>query len=163
MQRNFMEKILNMDQLDGVLDLLRSNQYKIVFTNGCFDILHPGHIDYLTKARQMGDALVIGLNTDASIRLNKGPQRPVNSLKTRQIMLAALECVDFVIPFEEETPINLIEKIQPDILVKGSDYNAEEIVGYDSVTDRGGKVLTLPLLEGYSTSAFIRKIKDLKE
>jgi len=135
------------------------HQRKIVFTNGCFDILHCGHITYLAQARQLGDLLVVGLNSDASVKRLKGPQRPVNSQDARALVLAALEVVDYVVFFEEDTPYNIITKVQPDILVKGGDYRLENIVGADVVRARGGQVLTIPFVEGFSTSSIIENLK----
>jgi D-glycero-beta-D-manno-heptose 1-phosphate adenylyltransferase len=138
------------------------NSKKIVFTNGCFDILHPGHVDYLAKARDLGDFLIIGLNTDNSVRsLEKAPGRPVNNENARSLVLAGLACVDAVIYFDEPTPFELISYIQPDILVKGGDYTPEKIVGYDVVTKKGGQVISLPFLEGYSTTSIIKKITGI--
>jgi rfaE bifunctional protein nucleotidyltransferase chain/domain len=133
---------------------------KIVFTNGCFDILHLGHVDYLEKARGLADRLVLGLNTDASIRRLKGEGRPVVSEYARGRVMAALWCVDLVIPFEDNTPIRLIEAVKPDILVKGDDYTFENIIGADFVISTGGKVQTIPLVKGYSTTHIITKIKQ---
>lgn len=132
---------------------------KIVFTNGCFDILHIGHVDYLEQAASLGDILIVGVNTDASIQGLKGSNRPVQSEESRYRVLAALESVDFVIPFSEETPHSLICTILPDILVKGDDYQAEQIVGFKEVVEAGGQVVTIPLVQGYSTSKVIDKIK----
>mgnify|MGYP001546921915 CR=1 FL=1 len=156
-----MEKLLKISELEGLLELLKSNGEKIVFTNGCFDILHPGHIHYLQKAKQMGDLLIVGLNSDASVQRLKGTNRPVNKLTDRVTMLSALESVDFVIPFEEDTPIELIRNIAPDILVKGGDYSKEDIVGAVLVEENGGKVAIIEFSDGYSTSLFIEKIKAL--
>lgn len=156
-----MEKLLKISELEGLLELLKSNGEKIVFTNGCFDILHPGHIHYLQKAKQMGDLLIVGLNSDASVQRLKGTHRPVNKLTDRVTMLSALESVDFVIPFEEDTPIELIRNIAPDILVKGGDYSKEDIVGAELVEENGGKVAIIEFSDGYSTSLFIEKIKAL--
>jgi len=153
--------LLDIHALDGLVDLMRDNRQKIVFTNGCFDLLHPGHIDYLQKARNLGDLLIVAINSDASVRLLKGENRPIYPLSNRMAMLAALECVDFVVPFDEETPLRLIQKIVPDVLVKGADYKAEDIVGYNIVNEHGGKVLTIPLLEGHSTSRLIAKLKNI--
>jgi len=132
---------------------------KIVFTNGCFDILHLGHIDYLTKAADEGDILIVGVNTDDSVSKLKGKHRPVNDEKQRTMILASLHFVDAVILFDEDTPYELIKMVQPDVLVKGSDYKAEEIVGYDIVKAKGGRVITVDLLEGYSTSAIEERIR----
>lgn len=132
---------------------------KIVFTNGCFDIVHLGHIDYLEKARALGQKLVLGLNTDASVSKLKGPLRPVVNEYARARLMAALEFVDAVILFGEPTPLELIQTICPDILVKGDDYTPQNIVGADFVVERGGEVLTIALVQGYSTSLLIEKIK----
>jgi len=132
----------------------------LVFTNGCFDILHAGHVDYLQKARQLGDALLVGLNNDESVRKLKGDSRPIVDEKARAMVLAALEAVDAVVHFKEETPGRLIDQVQPDVLVKGGDYLAEEIVGYQTVTTKGGTVKVLPFLEGHSTTNIIKKIKE---
>jgi len=135
--------------------------HKIVFTNGCFDILHRGHIDYLAKAADEGDILVIGLNTDDSVRKIKGDNRPVNDEETRAMTLGALGFVDAVILFDEETPYELIKSVQPDVLVKGADYKEEDIVGYDIVTASGGEIKTIELLEGFSTTGLIDRLKSL--
>lgn len=132
---------------------------KVVFTNGCFDIVHLGHIDYLEKARLSGDKLVVGLNTDASVSRLKGPLRPVVNETARARLIAALEFTDAVILFDEPTPVSLIEALKPDILVKGDDYDIKNIVGADFVIANGGTVQTIPLVEGYSTSKLIEKIK----
>lgn len=132
---------------------------QVVFTNGCFDILHLGHIDYLEKARHLGDKLVIGVNTDSSVKRLKGPLRPLNDEYSRTRILAALAFTDAVTLFDEDTPYALIGELKPDILVKGNDYLAENIVGADIVIANGGKVETISLVEGYSTSNIIDKIK----
>jgi rfaE bifunctional protein nucleotidyltransferase chain/domain len=133
---------------------------KIVFTNGCFDILHLGHVDYLEKARALGDRLIVGLNTDSSVKKIKGPNRPVNDDYSRARIIASLQFVDAVILFEEDTPFDLISFLKPDILVKGDDYTMENIVGADIVIKNGGSVKTVPLVKGYSTSNIISKIKN---
>lgn len=133
----------------------------IVFTNGCFDILHLGHIDYLEKARNKGDKLIIGLNTDDSIKVLKGENRPINTEESRARLLAALEFVDMVVLFEEETPIDLIEYLTPDVLVKGNDYKEEDIVGYSFVKSNGGRVETVELVDGFSTTNIIDKIRNI--
>lgn len=130
----------------------------IVFTNGCFDILHPGHVDYLQHAKSMGTCLVVGLNSDASVRRLKGPQRPINDQQSRAIVLSGLESVDFVVIFEEDTPYELIKQIRPHVLVKGGDWSIENIVGRDIVEKDGGKVCSIPLLAGYSTTRIIERI-----
>lgn len=133
----------------------RAQGLKIVFTNGCFDLLHRGHIELLSKASDMGDVLVVGLNTDASVRRLKGENRPVNDEEARALVLAALGSVDAVALFDEDTPYELIKALRPDVLVKGADYKPEEIVGYDIVTANGGVVKTVPLVKGYSTTSII--------
>ena len=155
-------KILSSGQIAAHLAYWNFKNFKIVFTNGCFDIIHLGHIDYLSKARALGDILVIGLNTDASVKTLKGDNRPVNNEKARAMILASFNFVDAVIYFGEQTPYNLIKRIQPDILVKGSDYKPEEIVGYDIVQNKGGEIITIDFLEHYSTSGIIKKIKSTK-
>lgn len=148
--------------LEGLRTLLgqRLKGKKIVFTNGCFDILHPGHVDYLNQARDLGGFLILGLNTDDSVkRLNKAPNRPVNHESARAHVLAGLACVDLIILFNEDTPLELITFLKPDILVKGNDYKAENVVGYDFVKANGGEVITIPLLEGFSTTKLIEKLK----
>ena len=146
--------------LKPLLAQWNSENKKIVFTNGCFDILHRGHVEYLCHARDLGDRLILGLNTDTSVkRLGKSSERPINSQDTRAIILAALECVDAIILFDEDTPLELIEFIQPDVLVKGNDYKAEDIVGYDTVKAKGGQVITIQLVDGFSTTKLIEKMK----
>ena len=130
---------------------------KVVFTNGCFDLLHVGHVRYLRAARRLGDALAVGVNSDASVRRIKGPGRPINTERHRLEVLSALECVTWLCLFGEETPLRLIRKIGPDILVKGGDWPVEKVVGRDVVTARGGRVLTIPLVRGISTTELIRK------
>jgi rfaE bifunctional protein nucleotidyltransferase chain/domain len=152
-------KIVSKEAALKVLNLKKSSGNKIVFTNGCFDIIHPGHVDYLSQARDLGDVLVLGLNTDNSVRrLNKAPNRPINSQEARATVLAAMGCIDLIVLFDEETPYELIKFLQPDVLVKGDDYQVEKIVGYDVVMAGGGKVITIPFLEGYSTTKLIQKI-----
>lgn len=154
------EKFHSKESLKNLLDTWNTENKQIVFTNGCFDILHRGHVEYLCHARDLGDKLILGLNTDASVkRLGKSPERPINSEQTRATILASLECVDAIILFDENTPLELIEFIQPDVLVKGSDYKAEDIVGYDIVTAKGGKVVTIQLVDGFSTTKLIEKMK----
>ena len=141
--------------------LWRSEDKCIVFTNGCFDLLHPGHIDYLAKARALGDVLIIGLNDDDSIRRLKGPGRPINPLADRAIMLAALKSVDLVIPFQEDTPLQLITALKPDILVKGGDYQPDDIVGAEEVRANGGTVIVMSFVDGHSTTSLIKRIQQL--
>jgi rfaE bifunctional protein nucleotidyltransferase chain/domain len=153
-------KILKQPELDRQLAFWRFKGLKIVFTNGCFDIIHLGHIDYLAEAAALGNILLIGLNTDNSTRRLKGPTRPINDEHSRAMILASFSFVDAVVLFDEETPYNLIKTVQPDILVKGADYKPEDIVGYDIVMAKGGKVETLEYLKGYSTSLIEKKIKE---
>ncbi len=155
------QKILERSQAKELGVSLRREGKVIVFTNGCFDLLHRGHVEYLYFARSQGDVLIVGVNTDDSLRRLKGSNRPVNTLQDRLYVLAALECVDYVIPFHEDTPYELIKEIQPDVLVKGKDYRPDEVVGRDIVESRGGKLVLADYKEGYSTTELIRKIKEL--
>ncbi|MCX7929864.1 MAG: D-glycero-beta-D-manno-heptose 1-phosphate adenylyltransferase [Chlorobi bacterium] len=152
--------ILSRDELVKRLKSLRAEGKRIVFTNGCFDILHRGHVAYLAAARALGDVLIVGLNSDASVRRLKGAWRPINSEDDRAAVLDALRAVDFVTIFEEDTPAALIELIEPDILVKGGDYAPDAVIGADTVRSRGGQVVIVPLLPGRSTSAVVAKIRD---
>ncbi len=154
------DKLHTKDSLKRLLNLWKFQNQKIVFTNGCFDILHRGHVEYLCHARDLGNKLILGLNTDASVkRLGKSPERPINSEETRALILAGLECVDGIVLFDEDTPLELITFVQPDVLVKGNDYKAEEIVGYDVVKANGGEVITIQLVDGFSTTKLIEKMK----
>src|SRR5499426_1569440 len=132
---------------------------RIVFTNGVFDLLHPGHVRYLQAARAHGDVLIVGLNSDASVRRNKGPARPINPESERGEVLEALACVDAVSVFDEDTPADIIGRVQPDVLVKGADWPADQIVGRDTVEARGGRVILEPVEQGYSTSAIIERAR----
>ena len=132
---------------------------RVVFTNGVFDLLHPGHVRYLQQARALGDLLVVGINTDRSVRENKGPERPITPEAERAEVLAALACVDAVTIFDEETPHRIIDELQPDVLVKGADWAADAIVGRDIVEARGGTVVRIRVEPGHSTTAIVRKIK----
>ena len=152
-------KILSLEEL--LLKLITWKQEgKVVFTNGCFDILHLGHLDYLGKASKLGHKLIVGLNTDTSVKRLKGTNRPVNNEQARAMMLASLAVVDAVVLFEEDTPYELIRRIVPNVLVKGSDYTVEEIVGQDIVLRNGGSVIPIDLLEGYSTTSIIENIQN---
>lgn len=145
----------------SLLDEKKTHGKRIVFTNGCYDIVHPGHVDLLARARALGDVLILGLNTDASVRRqNKGEDRPINTLAVRSFVLAHLASVNFVIPFDEDTPLALIKQIQPHVLVKGGDWKKEAIVGADIVEANGGEVHSLALLEGFSTTALIKQIRS---
>lgn len=148
----------NPKDLERFLHIWRFKNYKIVFTNGCFDIIHRGHIEYLLEASKLGDILILGLNTDDSIKRIKGEGRPIQDQKTRAIVLAAYSFINAIVLFDEETPLELIKFVRPNILVKGGDYKKEEIVGYDFVNSYGGEVVVLPYIEGYSTTDIIKKI-----
>lgn len=158
--RHIAQKIVTRDFFTG--NALKLHRQKLVFTNGCFDVLHFGHVHYLMQAKQLGDVLVVGLNSDGSVRRLKGPSRPINGEKERAFVLAALECVDFVVVFEEDTPKELIETVQPDVLVKGGDYEIANIVGADFVTKNGGTVTTIPFVEGFSSTHIIEQL-NIKE
>jgi len=151
--------IVNEEQLGLAVAKARGKGEKIVFTNGCFDILHEGHVNYLTEARKQGARLIVAVNTDESVSANKGPSRPVNTLSRRMAVLAGLKSVDWVVPFADETPCRLLEQIKPDVLVKGGDYGIEAVVGADIVKAYGGEVKVLGLVEGVSTTATIKKIE----
>ncbi len=153
------EKVLCLEDLLKILEKRRKKGEKVVFTNGCFDLLHAGHVDYLEKARALGDILVVGLNTDSSIKKIKGPERPVNSQELRARVLSGLSCVDYVVFFEEETPERLIKAIKPDILVKGADWEEDKIVGASFVKSYGGKVVRIPFEFNISTTKIIEKIR----
>ena len=139
----------------------RSSGRRVVFTNGVFDLLHPGHVRYLRQARALGDVLIVGLNGDRSVRRNKGPDRPINSQDERAEILSALESVDAVVVFDEETPADIILALQPDVLVKGADWAADAIVGRDTVEAGGGEVVRIPVEQGFSTTAIVHRIKNL--
>ncbi len=145
-------------ELTYLINDRKSDNEKIIFTNGCFDVLHFGHIDYLSRAADLGSKLIVGLNTDASVKRLKGNDRPVNNQEARAKLLAALFFVDAICFFDQDTPIDLINIIKPDILVKGSDYKAEKIVGYSEVIEYGGSVVTLDFVEGFSSSDIIEKM-----
>lgn len=145
-------------EAENTLNLWRFKDDKIVFTNGCFDILHKGHIEYLAKAASLGTKLVIGLNTDNSVKRLKGNSRPINDENARALLLASLMFVDEVILFDTDTPRDIIDFVQPDVLVKGGDYKPEDIVGYDIVKAKGGEVVTIDFIEGYSTTTTIEKM-----
>lgn len=140
--------------------LLENQKKKIVFTNGCFDILHRGHVTYLAEARKLGDLLVIGLNSDASVKRLKGPERPINNEEDRKYVLSQLKSVDFVEIFTEDTPLNLILEVKPKVLVKGGDWKIDQIVGGKEVIANGGDVFSLNFVDGYSTTSIINKIQD---
>lgn len=152
-------KIIDQQHLKNWLAYWNFLGQTIVFTNGCFDLIHRGHIEYLAKAAELGDVLIIGLNTDASVKRIKSESRPVQNQEARAVILASLHYVTKVILFNEDTPYKLITLIQPDVLVKGKDYTEENIIGYDVVNAKGGKVITIEYIEGYSTSELLNKLK----
>jgi len=154
--RPLSSKIKGREELTGVLARLRSEGKRVVFTNGCFDLLHLGHVTYLEEARGLGDLLVVGVNTDESVRRIKGPGRPIVPLEQRMAVLAALEAVDYVVPFGEDTPYELIKALRPHVLVKGGDWRPEEVVGQDLVEE----VRIVPYREGFSTTGLIEKIRE---
>ncbi len=149
------KKIVPFDQIESLFTDSFRKTHKLVFTNGCFDVLHRGHIYYLSRAREFGDLLVLGLNSDESVSRLKGPGRPVNQQQARAEVLGGLAFVDHIVIFPEDTPLNLINAVKPHVLIKGGDYKAYEIVGYEQVRSWGGKVKTIPLLEGYSSTSII--------
>jgi D-beta-D-heptose 7-phosphate kinase/D-beta-D-heptose 1-phosphate adenosyltransferase len=153
-----MGQVISLAKLIPILERLRRQGRKAVFTNGCFDILHAGHVRYLSKAGRLGDVLIVGLNSDSSVRRLKGRPRPVMPQKDRAEILAALAAVSYVVVFGEDTPLRLIQRVRPDILVKGGDYKADEIVGADLVRSYGGKTVTIPLIRGKSTTGVFRSI-----
>jgi rfaE bifunctional protein nucleotidyltransferase chain/domain len=156
-----LSKIVTKEKLASILHVWRFKEEQIVFTNGCFDILHRGHIDYLSKARDLGTKLIVGLNTDESIKqLNKGTERPIQNEQTRAEIIASLFFVDAVILFNEPTPLEIIKFIKPHILVKGSDYKPNQVVGKQEVEQLGGKLILIDFLPGYSTTSIISKIKN---
>lgn len=154
-----MGQVLNSENLSDFFSKLRSSNKKIVFTNGCFDLLHIGHVRYLQEARSLGDILVVGVNSDRSVQVLKGPTRPIQNQNDRAEILAALACVDYTVIFDEQTPERLIHQVQPDILVKGGDWKISEIVGSDFVLANGGQVRSLQFIDGRSTTKIIEKSK----
>lgn len=151
-------KIKSAAGLTKILAGLRAGRKKIVFTNGCFDIIHPGHVVYLAAAKKLGDILVVGLNSDSSVKKIKGSGRPINDERSRAIVLSALEPIDYICIFSESTPYNLIGRLRPDVLVKGGDWKASCIVGSDIVKSYGGRVRTIPFVKGFSTTSVIEKL-----
>ncbi len=152
------QKILDLENLLAQRDRLRQENQRTVFTNGCFDLLHPGHIDYLSRARKMGDALIVGVNSDRSVRELKGPLRPILTQDERTRLLSGLDSVDYITVFDEDTPHRLIAALLPDVLVKGGDWTVETIVGRQEVEAAGGRVVPLPYLKGQSSTAIIERI-----
>ena len=146
-------------EAETLVEQWRSAGRSIVFTNGVYDLLHPGHVRYLQAARALGDALIVGVNSDRSVRANKGPARPVNPETERAEVIAALECVDAAVVFDQDTPHQIISRLQPDVLVKGADWAEDAIVGRDVVEARGGRVVRIPIEQGFSTTELIAKIQ----
>jgi rfaE bifunctional protein nucleotidyltransferase chain/domain len=153
------EKVISRDKIEKQTNLWRFLSNRIVFTNGCFDILHRGHIEYLAAAADLGSKLIIGLNSDSSVSRLKGSGRPINSFQDRALALAALRFTDAIVEFNEDTPLNLIRMVKPDFLVKGGDYNHSEIVGATDVEANGGEIVVISFTEGYSTTSFLKKIQ----
>jgi D-beta-D-heptose 7-phosphate kinase/D-beta-D-heptose 1-phosphate adenosyltransferase len=153
-------RIMTHDRVSAFVAAARAAGRRVVFTNGVFDLLHPGHVRYLQEARALGDLLVVGLNADESVRRNKGPLRPINPQDERAEVLAALASVDAVVIFSEDTPAEIVRLVQPDILVKGADWPADQIVGRDTVEARGGRVVLVPVEPGYSTTAIVERIRN---
>lgn len=153
-------RVLPQPEAAAFAEQARAAGRRVVFTNGVFDLLHPGHVRYLQDARGFGDVLIVGLNADASVRRNKGAERPINAQDERAEVLAALACVDAVVIFDENTPADIIRLIQPDVLVKGADWAEDAIVGRDTVEARGGRVVRVPVEQGYSTTGIVEKIRS---
>ncbi|MEE9305708.1 MAG: D-glycero-beta-D-manno-heptose 1-phosphate adenylyltransferase, partial [bacterium] len=153
-------KIISLDEVSKLVRLARGKNQTVVFTNGCFDLLHAGHIMMLHRARSFGDMLVLGLNSDESVRSIKGPQRPIVGQEDRAKIIASLDCVDYVVIFDELTPEGLIKELVPDVLVKGGDYSLDEVVGREIVEEAGGRVELVPALEGWSTSDIVQRIAE---
>jgi D-beta-D-heptose 7-phosphate kinase / D-beta-D-heptose 1-phosphate adenosyltransferase len=158
--RDIEKRILKRSEVQAAADRLRSAGLTIVFTNGCFDVLHAGHVHVLRMASSMGDRLIVGVNTDSSVARLKGDRRPLNKLEDRLEMLSEMRSVDYVVPFDEDTPAELIREVRPDVLVKGGDYSAEEVAGAEFVASCGGRVEIVPLLEGYSTTGTIERLRN---
>lgn len=152
-------KIININKLQRIVAGLRGKK-KIIFTNGCFDILHRGHIQYLKKAKQLGGILIVGLNSDTSVRRIKGRARPIFNQKDRARLLSSLTCVDYVVIFNQDTPLSLINALKPDVLIKGADWKGKKVVGADLVKSWKGKIKLIPYLKGYSTTSIISRIKQ---
>ncbi|MFL2581572.1 MAG: D-glycero-beta-D-manno-heptose 1-phosphate adenylyltransferase [Flavobacteriales bacterium] len=157
------KKIQTIEQGKNTVQDWISKNETIVFTNGCFDILHLGHLDYLCKAKDLGSKLIVGVNSSNSVKKLKGPSRPVNSTQSRSKLLAGFECIDLIVVFNEDTPLNLIQSLKPNILVKGGDYTFETIVGAEEVKNYGGQVEIIPFLPGYSTSKIVTKIQSFSK
>lgn len=154
------DKVKTQDELIPILDTLRKKGKKVVFTNGCFDILHVGHVRYLKEAKGYGGILIVAVNSDSSVKTIKGAKRPIVSQSERAEVVAALEMVDYVTMFDEDTPYNVIKKLQPDVLIKGGDWTTDKIVGRDIVEARGGKVIAIPFIEGASTTGIVERVLE---
>jgi len=154
------DKIKTIKELKEIIGELKKQNKKIVTTNGVFDILHIGHIRYLQKAKKLGDVLIVAINSDSSVRKIKGPKRPLNNENDRAEMLASLQCIDFVAIFDEENPIKFLEEIKPDVHAKGGDYKISQIIEKDTVEKNNGRVVLIPMVKGYSTTEFVKKIID---
>lgn len=157
----YRKKIISLNKLVKTASALKRKNKRIIFTNGCFDILHSGHVSYLNKAKNLGNILIVGVNTDSSIKRIKGRNRPINKLRDRLEVLAGLECIDYLCTFSQMTPIELIKRIKPDILVKGADWKNKDIVGNNFIKSYGGKTKTITFKKGYSTTNLIKKINSL--
>ena len=153
------KKLLNIEELKEALKIARDKNLKIVFTNGCFDILHRGHVEYLQKAKELGDLLILGLNSDSSVKRLKGEGRPINKEEDRAIVLSALECIDYIMIFEEDTPLELIKIVKPDILVKGGDYKIENVIGREYAKE----TVLIDFVDGYSTTKTIKNINKIND
>ena len=156
---SYEDSLYNLNEIQKHSSMLKKRNRRIIFTNGCFDILHAGHVHYLEQAKKLGDELVVGLNSDSSVKNLKGEDRPINNLDQRAKVLSSLECVDKIVSFSEATPIKLIKAIKPDVIVKGGDYKVKDVVGHKEVESWGGKVRIIPLIPGLSTTKIIRKFK----
>lgn len=154
-----LNKIVTLDEAKRIVEGWKQHGEKVVFTNGCFDIIHKGHVYYLAQAHDLGSKLILGLNTDESIKRLKGPERPIKELESRALTVASFNFIDLVIPFAEDTPLNLISTLLPNVLVKGSDYSIENIVGAKEVLASGGEVKTIDFVDGFSTTNYFKKIK----
>jgi D-beta-D-heptose 7-phosphate kinase/D-beta-D-heptose 1-phosphate adenosyltransferase len=152
-------RVLSREQAAALVARLHAAKQTVVFTNGVFDLLHPGHVRYLAVARSLGDALILGLNADASVRRNKGSSRPITPEQERAEVLTALSSVDAVVIFDEDTPAEIVKALQPDVLVKGADWPADQIVGRDTVEARGGRVVLVPVEQGYSTTSIVERVR----
>lgn len=154
-----LHKIVTLDEAQKIVANWKAQGEKVVFTNGCFDIIHKGHVFYLAQARELGTKLILGLNTDESIKRLKGPERPIKELESRALTIASFEFIDLVIPFGEDTPLQLISSLLPDVLIKGSDYEIKNIVGAKEVLANGGEVKTIDFVDGFSTTNYFKKLK----